>query len=875
MGRTVGIEETPSARTDPRELLSNWANGSDEWTRFIVRQVLASGRPLGADAQERAYALFRQEKALDARQFPTEEPLVLIEREDEALEPLALTSLSHVEGVNALEAGGVIEPHEGLTILFGENGTGKTGYSRIFKALAASRTADEILSDISVAAPQPQSATIGYSLGAETKTYVWTGQRGVAPFTRMSIFDSPSVSFHVDDDLEYVYVPAALALFNHVAAGIKSVQSQVDASIAELRSRSTALLSRFGRTATVYPLIETLGASTDLEDLKAKADFGADVETRIGELRRTVAALEADTISAEITALARTERALKQAAALATTVADFDGNAFSAERDKLSDLQNDYRMFRAALFEAADLPAEPDDTWNGFVQAGERYKAHLADLDVHDADRCLYCRQPLVGAAAALVGKYSEYLEDAIANEITASQSRLAALGAPVLAAEIADIRAFVRDHTDDDPQPGYQPALERTFATHATLVDVCKSNEHDAGNEDGDVDSEAATSIDVQGIQAAQSDALTLSDAATTSIDRIAELRQQAATRDETLDAKRKSLVELEAAAELSKSWSEIELHVRDAKQADRLALLAKPMPTLQRNLTALSKAASDQMINESFDALFAAERAALRAPEMRVEYIGRRGKAHRRKVLTGKHRPSAVLSEGEQKVLAMADFLAEARLAGISAPVIFDDPVSSLDHRRINEVAQRIASLADATQVIVFTHDIFFATTLLNLMAPTKRCSYFQITDEDGKGHVTRATGPRWDTLNNIKAQINETIQAARSEDGNARAALVRTGYDWIRSWCEVFTETELLQGVTQRYQPNVRMTSLPSIKTVALPAAIEVVNRVFEEACRYIDGHSQPLASMNISPSLTGLEAHWKELQEARGAWLKADG
>lgn len=38
----------------------------------------------------------------------------------------------------------------------------------------------------------------------------------------MSIFDSPSVTFHVDDDLEYVYVPAALALFEHVIAGPES-----------------------------------------------------------------------------------------------------------------------------------------------------------------------------------------------------------------------------------------------------------------------------------------------------------------------------------------------------------------------------------------------------------------------------------------------------------------------------------------------------------------------------------------------------------------------------------------------------------------------------------------------------------------------------
>lgn len=258
-----------------------------------------------------------------------------------------------------------------------------------------------------------------------------------------------------------------------------------------------------------------------------------------------------------------------------------------------------------------------------------------------------------------------------------------------------------------------------------------------------------------------------------------------------------------------------------------------------------------------------------------MRVEFVGRQGRAHRRKTLGGRHKPSKILSEGEQKVLALADFVAEARLAGITAPVIFDDPVSSLDHRRINEVARRIASLADDNQVIVFTHDIFFAATLLALFEASKRCTYFQITDEDGKGQVTRASGPRWDSLSNLKTNINKTIEAARAVDGEARAALVREGYDWIRSWCEVFTESELLAGVSQRYQPNIRMTTLNSIKAVALPGASKVVTRIFEDACRYIPGHSQPLPTLGISPTLPGLEAHWKELQDARKSYLDATG
>lgn len=852
------METMPAQRIDPRDLLREWANDADEWVRYIVRQVLVGAGPLGSDEKALAYALLRQENAIDERDLPVEGPLATLESEDEAIEPLVLTSISGVSGVNALTAGGIIEPHPGLTILFGENGTGKTGYSRIFKALAASRTADVILGDIEASDPPPQSALIAYTLGAEAKTYTWTGEQGVAPFTRMSIFDSPSVSFHVDDDLEYVYVPAALALFNHVIAGIKSVQTAIDHTVKELRSATSGLVSRFPRAATVYPQIEALGANTDLAQLKSLAYTGADVETRISELRRTVAALEADTISAETKVQQRAKHVLTQAVAAAARIDNFDVDAYNRERDTLSSLQGHYQTVRTAMFEAADLPAEPDDTWSAFITAGEAYQEHLVTLGAHDADRCLYCRQSLNEAARGLIEKYSDYLEDKITADIIASRARLDALTGPVLAQQVGDVRTYIAECNDADDKPAFHAELDRTLVAITAMTERIG----------------AIAEITADVTQHATSDADTLTAALDATAEKVTQLKAQAETRTETLAAKQKELVELEAAAELRKSWPDIDAYVRDAQQADRLALLAKPMSGLLRAVTGLAKTASDQMINESFDALFTDECAALRAPTLDIEFVGRQGRTQRRKVLTGKHKPSAVLSEGEQKVLAMADFLAEARLAGITAPVIFDDPVSSLDHRRIYEVAQRVTALAETTQVIVFTHDIFFASTLLTLMEDTKRCAYFQITDEYGSGKITRATGPRWDSLTNLKKNINETIQSAKSKEGDARAELVRTGYDWIRAWCEVFTETELLHGVTQRYQPNVRMTNLPKIKASALPAAVETVNRVFVEACRYIDGHSQPLPTLGVSPTLTALEEHWAELTATRAAYLNAD-
>ena len=185
-------------------------------------------------------------------------------------------------------------------------------------------------------------------------------------------------------------------------------------------------------------------------------------------------------------------------------------------------------------------------------------------------------------------------------------------------------------------------------------------------------------------------------------------------------------------------------------------------------------------------------------------------------------------------------------------------------------------ITNLSQTTQVIVFTHDITFAMTLLHLVEKSKRCTFFHIHDEGGqKGKVVRGSHPRWDTLKGLKSKIDDTIAAAAKEDGEARAALVRTGYGWIRSWCEVFTETELLQGVTQRHQVAVHMTKLSKINGAALADAVEPVVRIFEAACRYIDSHSQPLTTLGVSPTLTGLEEHWRELQAARTAYLFADG
>ena len=129
----------PSAR----QRLVDWANGQDAWVRAIVREVLATARDLPADGVEGMYALLLAAKQLSRDPPPTVPALLLGTEAAETAEVLRLVRLGDVQGVNALATGQEIRFNARLTLLFGENASGKSGYVRILKKLAAVRSEED------------------------------------------------------------------------------------------------------------------------------------------------------------------------------------------------------------------------------------------------------------------------------------------------------------------------------------------------------------------------------------------------------------------------------------------------------------------------------------------------------------------------------------------------------------------------------------------------------------------------------------------------------------------------------------------------------------------------------------------------------------
>jgi len=857
------VASEPEIAAGGLSLLIDWANEQDHWLRGLTAEIVETRRPLSDVRITDFVDLLKREKEL-----ATGEPVAVAQlsaggSSPADAPPLVLTSLDHKENVNALTANQKIEFNPRMTVLFGENGSGKTGYVRIMKRAAAVRTAEPILSDIHASAAGTPHVILGFRLGSDAPVPVeWHGEQGVDPLTRIDIFDSRGAVVHLEEDLTYAYTPGDLALFPLVHDGIEKVREKLEAAQREATPRGNPFVSRFPRESRLLPRIESLGPSTDLKALEDLARVTEEEEASLTALREKVDALRSGNVQARLQIVRRDQEVYARTADAAQALRDFDHAAYDDALATLRDAEAAHARATRDAFAADALPGVLGDSWRSFIEAAEEYiKANGLDPYPADGEPCIYCRQPLGGAAVSIVRKYRDFRNDALRVAVDDSRRALDALTGGVSDTEpeglVEDIQRLMREVPEGDaPPPPLAKArslAEELSATRAAILAAQECPPPSSG---------------VGGVEAAlRQRAADLAIAAE-------DLGRQGADRARSLAAESAKLRDLEDRLVLRSLLPGIRSHVTSAAWADRASAQLRRFQGIKRGLTEVSKRASAEVLDRDFERSFARECEALRAPRVTLAFPGREGEAKRRKLLTPGHGLGEVLSEGEQKVVALADFLAEASLKRDSSPIVLDDPITSLDHKRLHHVVDRLVALSRDRQVIVFTHDIWFAAELLaRFEREPAECAFYDITNEDGRiGAVARGSHPRTDTFNDRKRRLQRLIDAAEAASGETRQAMVEKGYEELRGACEIVVEKDILRGVTERYRPNVRMTVLDQIRADRLPAAVAAIGPVFEHCCRMIASHSQPLATLGIRPTLDDLKRDWRALCTAREEYVK---
>jgi energy-coupling factor transporter ATP-binding protein EcfA2 len=851
------------ADATPRRLLVVWANKQDGWLRALAAETILSRQSLPDAKIDELYERFLAEKRLSDVAV-VETPLLEIDDAQAATdEALELEGICDIQGVNALAGGQSLELDPSLTVLFGQNGSGKTGYARILKRISAVRTPESILpnahAEAGVKQPDP-SARITYALGGVKNVVDWHNEPGLTPFTRISVFDAQAVSLHVDSDLGYVYTPAELALFSHVSAGIQRVQERITQEIASLRPGPNSLLSSFAKGTAVYALVETLGATTELAELTQLTTLEADAEEVRSTLEDEVNALRANTLDALLANATQTQRDLELLKGLLTIISTFDSVSYEEAVESLASMEGRRRKAREELFSQSELFGMPDSAWEAFIVAADEYRSHIG-LDHYPAfeDACLYCMQPLGPAAHDLVLRYHTYLDQTLADKVTLAKQAADRHRLVLPAADMQLAQRLMGDYASSTSAPSWAAEVAALLEEAASVAEETSSFA-------------PVTSASIAGRAAECLDAVVAAYGQSVSVTQ--KLNDDRTHATVLLATKKQELADLSSRLDLRKNLPLARSYVERAKRAQRLDQLSRDISSgAAKSLTVQSKLASEDLVNKNFEALFADECSRLRAPKVALTFQGRSGKAERKKVVAS-YKPSAVLSEGEQKVLAIADFLAESRMRVSKAPIVFDDPVTSLDYRRLEEVAARVQQLSESHQVIVLTHNVLFASALVASRQNKKqRVKLYEVRDGGiEKGVLAPDVEPRLDTPADLAKRVDAKILAAAKADPVVQDALICETYDLIRAWCEAFVEQELLQNVTQRYRANIMMTRLGKIDSSRLDAASAVITPLFDRACRLMSGHSQAAEYLNTKPTISELQADWQLARDARDAYTK---
>lgn len=250
----------------------DWSARRPEWQRDALRRIITQEGLSDEDIDELTkLCLAGRELRMGDDTSPQPEPLAErhIPPVAEATDRVQLVGLRNVQHVNALAPGQRVGFElDGMTIIFGYNGTGKSGYARVLRRLCHARGRDAaILPDVFADGESgTPAATVDYRVGDADHSVDWQqGQNPPPELGRVSFFDSDCGAIEVIDGRSGRDAAPGASVPASVAAGSRAVSNNspaVNVAAWMIRSptrRRSIVLSRLGtcssRPQLLHPLL--------------------------------------------------------------------------------------------------------------------------------------------------------------------------------------------------------------------------------------------------------------------------------------------------------------------------------------------------------------------------------------------------------------------------------------------------------------------------------------------------------------------------------------------------------------------------------------------------------------------------------------------
>ncbi|WP_116962961.1 AAA family ATPase [Fastidiosibacter lacustris] len=804
------------SKTHAKDYLVDFSQDQCDWLKLLIFEAVNTNGKISDGKLDEIYSNLKSGTAVQQPSLNT--------RSASNTQIISIKKLEHISGVNALAANQTIKFSEHVTVLYGLNGAGKSSYFKVLNEIVGGNEQKELLSNIHADQNQSIQVKLTYNNGSSKDLNFDNTQRGFDDLLRCKVFDSSYLAGLLSQRTqdETVLEPLGLHIFKYIADKIDAFKLRLrnDADRLKGSKPSISLENVSDQLKGEFEAHNLSEAS--ISSMRKKFVFTEEQEKQLKEktserttLRQTNYADRITLLEIENKEVRQIYNCLKKKKQLETK-ALYLHELLKNKRDKES--ANKQALEKIAILK--ELPFSGSAEWKGFISAG----AKLKQKSNTGGANCIYCNQPLQDDALRLVQAYSEYLGDKTESELKKATDDLTKAKGEVNAIAVSL-------NVSDNFSQKYKEALLENTGTSLTIA-LDEAQRSLEGLKSHLIDLIDGQMQEQPRVEVAPQLCLWLVSKYKENARTIRTLKADDTQKNEkikTLENELKVLMENES---VSTQQAEIESWLKIDKEEKLLREKESEINT--NSVTRLSNTAHDELLTSELNKAFKNELDQLGYKNLEVNLVkaeGGKGSSSTKLILENSDSIHSILSEGEQKAVGLALFIAEAVVQKSKAPIILDDPVNSLDHKIAANFANRLLALDN--QLIIFNHNRLFQDAFETAKAghicktvdsacnkQGKHILVYTVSSE-GKSRKGVLSFYRTNTFNDHIGEAKQELQKSPFTEHSKVSAILRKAV-------ECLVDETVLNGVTPTKYSN-KNSRIPWDKLTGLNCSSENIEKM----------------------------------------------
>lgn len=844
---------------DIQQDIRNWLHQQSDWLQQGAEILLSSGEVSDEDIRKLSEML----KTLDGQKVTSHRAFDRLAPVSFSSAEIRLLEIGAISGIEKLTSHKPLSFGEGnLCVIYGNNGSGKSGYTRLLKKACGKPRAKDLKPNVFKPMPSVRKCTICYQVaGKDMPPAEWrTDEKPIDVLRAVDIFDDDAAVGYLTEETESAYTPPVVALFENLAKVCDRIIAQLQTEQNQLVCALRDVLPEYASTEAgiAYRALKHNGDKTTI---KKFTQWREEDEVELAQLTER---LKVD----DPAALARRNRQAKRqvdqiADTLQKAAVAFGDKNISGIRALRAEAKKKRRIADEAAVQVDSTKGNSakldisTDTWRRLWEAARAYsQTAKREFPVAKDELCVLCHQKLDGDAQERLNKFEKFVLGKLETEAKTAE------------------KAY-RQALDNLPEP----TTSNDTATQCQAAEL--TEEHWVGVLGefwGHVNSArdallAGESTMQAPIIAWPKNILDELAAHSASLESKAARHEQDAKRSDRDKASKRKL-NLEARRWVARQSDAINGEVERLRKVDcyneyKKWANSRPISNKARDI-------AEQVITEAFVNRFNDELKALGAFRISVELL--KARAQKGRVLhkiqlrdtQTQESPISILSEGERRIVGLAAFLADVTVQPHATPFVFDDPISSLDSDFELRVAYRLAELAKKRQVIIFTHRLSFYGDMEVVAKKSEKAGHpLQLQQScieafnDAAGHPVDQEAWNANTTKANNILLNKLSNAKKNEV--AYKDILQSICREFRNLLERTVEFDLLNEVVKRHHRNITTNN-----------TLWALTHINHDDCKLIDdlmskysvyAHSQSLEAPSPAPEESELREDIQSLKEWR--------